>query len=167
MLTITVWQPHATLLMLGVKPFETRSKRAPASLIGQRVGIHAGLRLDDLRELAEYIEARNDGAPRIASFDAMANALNDAGFNRVGDLPRGHLLGSILVRESVPTVDLTCDPGHFGDFRPGRHAWRVEQPALLRQPVPFKGSQGFFHVPDNLFLNPIAEMADAYQEELK
>ena len=42
MKALTVRQPRATLIALGVKTIETRSWRAPASLIGQRIAIHAG-----------------------------------------------------------------------------------------------------------------------------
>lgn len=38
---ISLWQPWASLIALGAKTIETRSWRAPARLIGQRIAIHA------------------------------------------------------------------------------------------------------------------------------
>ena len=44
MKALTIRQPHATLVAIGVKTIITRSKPAPQALIGQRIAIHAGLR---------------------------------------------------------------------------------------------------------------------------
>lgn len=41
---LTVWQPWASLIAIGAKPFEFRSWPAPASLIGKSLAIHAGAR---------------------------------------------------------------------------------------------------------------------------
>jgi hypothetical protein len=41
---ITIWQPWATLIAIGAKPFEFRSWPVPARLIGQRIAVHAGAR---------------------------------------------------------------------------------------------------------------------------
>lgn len=42
--TITLWQPYASLVMLGVKTIETRGWPAPEALIGRHIGIHAAAR---------------------------------------------------------------------------------------------------------------------------
>lgn len=42
MKALTIRQPWATLIALGVKTIETRSWRAPQALIGQTIAIHAG-----------------------------------------------------------------------------------------------------------------------------
>ncbi len=42
MKALTIWQPWASLIVAGAKPFEFRGWRAPRSLIGQRIVIHAG-----------------------------------------------------------------------------------------------------------------------------
>ena len=41
---ISLWQPYASLIACGAKPFETRHWAAPARFIGQRVAIHAAAR---------------------------------------------------------------------------------------------------------------------------
>ena len=41
MKALTIWQPWASLIAEGAKTIETRSWSAPASLIGQRIAIHA------------------------------------------------------------------------------------------------------------------------------
>lgn len=148
--TISLWQPHATLIMLGAKPFETRSWPAPKRLIGKRVRIHAAKCLDDLRELVDYIDWRNEGGDIYLAFEAMREVLVQAGIEKIGDLPRGCVLGSAVLRASHPTETL-CHSGHFGNFGPGRHAWRMVDPIVLPEPLPYRGQQGFFRVPDDLF----------------
>ena len=64
---LSVRQPYASLIMAGTKRREYRSWKPPATLIGQRLAIHASLRLHELA-------------------DAGAHAL-----------PRGLVLGSVLV----------------------------------------------------------------------
>ncbi len=44
MKAITIWQPWATLIAIGAKPYEFRSWQPPRTLVGQRIGIHAGAR---------------------------------------------------------------------------------------------------------------------------
>lgn len=41
---LTVWQPWATLIAEGCKPFEFRGHAAPQKLVGQGIAIHAGAR---------------------------------------------------------------------------------------------------------------------------
>lgn len=68
MRALTVWQPWASLIAVGAKPYEFRSWPAPAWIVGQRIAIHAGVRkLWNRRALAR---ARNDaleGAARAAT----------------------------------------------------------------------------------------------------
>jgi len=39
---LTVRQPWASLIVLGIKTIETRSWKLPAAMVGQRIAIHAG-----------------------------------------------------------------------------------------------------------------------------
>lgn len=71
---ITLWQPWATLIAAGAKPFEFRSWPAPRRLWGKRVAIHAGarpVRRDELQELLLRLrgqDARETGLlPQLAT----------------------------------------------------------------------------------------------------
>ena len=55
MKALTIWQPWASLIIAGAKPFEFRGWRPPASLIGQRIVIHAAARKIDKALEAQYI----------------------------------------------------------------------------------------------------------------
>lgn len=148
---ISVWQPHASLLVGtlragSVKPFETRSWSAHKARVGQRIWIHAAKAQGDLLELAEYNEDRRTGGLRDEQMDAYLAAIASLGFKTLGDLPCGALIGSVILEASVPTETLV-DPGPFGDFSPGRFAWRMGDQRPLAKPIPFRGMQGFFDVP--------------------
>lgn len=152
MKALSIWQPHASLIICGAKPFETRSWAAPKSIIGQRIAIHASKCPNDLIELGEYLQARKeDGdAEVIASYDAMRDELVKVGFFRsLSELPRGCIIGTAVLSECIRTEQL-ADPGHFGNFAPGRFAWRMTDPVTLTKPIPFRGQQGFFNAPQGL-----------------
>src|SRR5476649_1211780 len=118
MRAISLWQPHASLIVHRLKPYVTRSWPVPKSLIGQRIWIHAAKSLEDLEELAEYITDRDDGCEHEEQFEAYLNALVSVGFTKIGDLPRGCIVGSAVLRACIPTATLH-EPGHFGNFAPG------------------------------------------------
>ena len=50
MKALTIWQPWASLIIAGAKPYEFRGWRAPRSLIGQRIVIHAAAKKLDGEE---------------------------------------------------------------------------------------------------------------------
>lgn len=64
MKAITVWQPWATLIMVGAKPFEFRGWPAPRWIIGRELVIHAGARPMRRDEVEDLIERLDD--PRSA-----------------------------------------------------------------------------------------------------
>lgn len=136
MKVISVWQPFATLLVSGFKFFETRSWPAPKSVIGQRIGIAATKNVTPLQR---------------ATFEAdpFRQFYDQTGLPHLDELPRGHLLGTVLLH-SVELVteefldDITDEERSFGWFEPGGYAWRCRYPVMFDQPVAIKGKQGIF-----------------------
>lgn len=55
MKAISLWQPWASLIACGAKPFETRSWAPPRELIGQPIAIHAAKKID--KGAAQFAEA--------------------------------------------------------------------------------------------------------------
>lgn len=149
MKAISIWQPHASLLLLGPKRYETRGWAVPRSQLGKRVAIHAAKADGDLIEIAEYILSRKAGIPADERMDAYVAAILEAGYRSCGEMPRGCIIGSVILRESL-AAEHVDDHNGFGDFSAGRFAWRVSDSKVLPKPVPFRGMQGFFDVPDDL-----------------
>jgi hypothetical protein len=72
------------------------------------------------------------------------------------DLPTGALIGMVNVVDCLPTQALRGDAAasdddrECGDFAPDRFAWKRDEFRRFDQPIPYRGAQGFFNVPDEL-----------------
>lgn len=143
MRAISLWQPWATALFdPNWKAHETRGWACHANVIGQRVAIHA----------AATMPARK----------LISDGVNEVLVQRYGCewrsvLPRGAVLGSVLIVDcrAMDCLVAPAEPAHrldrwFGDWGPGRFAWRVDDPRILAEPIPWKGKQGWFQVPDEV-----------------
>ncbi|HEA67794.1 hypothetical protein LCGC14_1966460 [marine sediment metagenome] len=134
MKAISLWQPWASAMALGWKRIETRhwktSYRGPLL-------IHAAKKII--------------GWPSMDIHDLF----DDEIAFQPSDLPRG----AILCR-----VDLVgCEQIYIhnrptgierilGDYTPGRFKWITEN-MISFGPIPYRGSQGFFDVPESLLNN--------------
>ena len=170
MKALTIRQPWATLIALGVKTIETRSWRAPKALIGQRVAIHAGKALPPFGlQLGPWTIVDTPG--RWVASDC------DRGLVR--DLPLGAVVAVATLADCVPIVQATAelatravepcvvigygddltlyhptnreglnwgldvdDQLPYGDYQPGRWAWMLTDIDQLLDPIPATGKQG-------------------------
>lgn len=135
MKAISIHQPYAHLIMEGLKCYETRTWQPPASLIGQRIAIHASVNTDPIKAAmgSDYIMGfwHKTERPLLPS------------------LPRGRILGTVRLAEALPmTLDMIMGvpemEAAFGDWTVGNWAWRVEDPEPLAEPEILRGQQGFF-----------------------
>lgn len=135
MKTLTLTQPWATLVILGIKQWETRGWFTRER---GRIGIHAAkgwTRLD-----REFVDD-----------------LIELGILPVGTpLPLGAVLGSVRLDGLVRT-DLAVRQGYIspteqmlGDYSPGRYAWELGDPRPLPEPLPWKGALGLWDGPDGV-----------------
>ena len=183
MKVLSLHQPYATLIAVGQKTIETRSWRAPASMIGQRFAVHAAQkrpadywcrsnadpiypsalfplydrgRCIDEQETADGEWWRYRWAGPLGCVVATARLADcvpmvvtptyphpcvilGSAFDQSPTMyfpyPRGVSAeddGSRIIDDDVP----------FGDFRPGRFAWLLDEVQPLDTPIPFKGGQG-------------------------
>lgn len=110
MRALTVRQPWAQLLVMGTKTIETRTRRAPASAIGQRIAITASARppaFDRVGNWRRYKEAVLDDANHVVF---RVRALNTeperhGADRRWLDLPLGVVVGSGVLTASVPMIE--------------------------------------------------------------
>lgn len=141
---LTLWEPWASLVVLGFKVHETR--RWKTSYRGPLI-IHAGA--------------------AWRRFQKEAHARLGAELKRLYgvDLPEpacGLIVGECRLADCEPTVDTerTLFPesaaaaGEFdreaGDWSPGRYALRLADPARLLTPIPWVGSLGLRRAPEML-----------------
>jgi hypothetical protein len=176
MKAISLWQPWASLIACGAKPYETRSWAPPRELIGQTIAIHAAKKIDkdaaamatDLMYgqfdnhggLAERLEATWGDIPdeMMGKFGhtfmpvgcVVCTARLDAAF-QLGERASGTAMPSAsVVRRVTSRVMPDCFTvryDDFGDYAAGRWAWLLRDVKPLIPPTPAKGAQGFFELP--------------------
>lgn len=134
MKALTLWQPWATLVALGVKRWETRSW--PAGYRGPLL-IHAAA-----RRPPDELELGRDAAR------ALYALLERAGGPAPELLVRGAVVAVCRLGACEPADEVALDLGPdelaAGDYRPGRYAFRLDEVEPLLRPHHARGFQGFF-----------------------
>lgn len=149
---ITIWQPWASLIAAGLKPYEFRGWPAPERLIGGRIAIHAGARAIKPREVAALIIAlRNPVEGPRTGLRPIEEAL--AFLERVHTSPAILPLSSVLatatlgrpIRADRLARELGVDLGNDSD-RPGTFsiAWPLTDVRRLEPFVSARGRQGIW-----------------------
>lgn len=123
MKVLTVQQPWASLIMHGQKRCEYRSW--PTRHRGP-LAIHA----------SRCMGARQR---RLCIESAIKQMLDAAGIGDASDLPLGCILGAVTVTDCVAASDLGSG-----------FAWRLADPILLPEPVPYRGQLGLCDLPADL-----------------
>ena len=142
MKALTLYQPWASLIAHGVKTIETRSW-VRASILGERLAIHAGKRVE-----------RSFLAPETER--AIARLYGPEWWL---DVPRGVVVCTALVADvrcvvendgvlaylsqsSLPNASQTAPIDPHGDFGRGRWLWFLRDIQRLKKPVPAVGQMG-------------------------
>lgn len=160
MKALTVWQPWASLIVGGAKPYEFRGWRAPRSMIGQRIVIHAATKKIDRDELNDMLMvlALRDRSDEIARSAAETCLLPEAAIpilNQAleGLLPMACGLGSAIVGEPRNGLDIAAEFGvpRANDSVRDEHAnwgWPMLAIEVWPEPIPMRGAQGFWTWPE-------------------
>jgi hypothetical protein len=165
MKALTIWQPWATLIAIGAKPYEFRRWRPYRSLIGTRIAIHASARAirmsevftlyNDLRTPQQLSACLHAGRaieyiwPLVKAFAEG----NPAAIDQIA--PRSRILCTAIV--GPPKRGDLCAL-EFGIEAPRKDADRDEDfnwgwPMLEIRPtppIPLRSKQGLFDIPDDL-----------------
>lgn len=157
MKAISLWQPWATAIAIGSKRMETRGW--PTSYRGP-LAIHAAKRKvnSELWSLESQLPWRGAMYSVLGGVSSMANCL-----------PFGAIVSVCRIVDCIPSEELqdiiddvrySDEEGprkwarrwterNMGDFGPGRFGWILEDVKAI-EPIPFRGSQRFFEVPDDI-----------------
>lgn len=129
---ISLWQPWASLIALGLKPFEFRGWVPPHRFMNRPVAIHAAKKMEPKKVLLKLL----DDYEGTAAIPVIGAALYD-------ELPLGAILCTATIvghRLADGLVEpLTGETLHGGGF-----AWRLDKIKAYPQPIPATGSQGFW-----------------------
>ena len=139
---ISLWQPWATFVSVGWKTIETRTHQRFKGLVGQRIAIHATMKVDRLGEWTEHLR------PDLSTLDSF-------NLDRLIGMSRGTIVCTATVTAArwAPNVGFVereewnrqamCEVG-------GKFCLFLEDIKPLRIRIPFRGRQGIFNVPDEL-----------------
>jgi activating signal cointegrator 1 len=161
MKAISLWQPWASAIAFGSKRVETRSwstsYRGP-------LAIHAAKRVNK-GELLAYASdpqwcgalGRSRNAPPIwktIPFGAIVAVANLVDCRPTETFAIGEI--DALRHPDFIATNLDCEYGwterDMGDFTPGRFGWALANIRALREPIPYRGAQGLFDIPDGLLV---------------
>ena len=168
---ISLWQPWASLIALGLKQYETRSWSTDYR---GRLAIHAAKRPVNKDELAdisynsaghltwEQISAINYPLGCIVAIadlrDCLPMSNQEPRDGQVNHFEKGIFESAkwhVLIHAMSP-LELSV-----GDWQLGRYAWKLENVVALPQPIPFKGGQGLRRLTDAEVLAAIESMVGA------
>lgn len=146
MQALSLWQPHASAIALGLKKIETRGPNMRTGYRGL-LAIHAAKKWT--HEIAEStIELIRCGV-KLPS----PRGWGGARYSRTGKLERWLPLGAVVAVATL--VDCrTMDQEWIGEqtqlelllggWEPGRHGWVLESVKALEEPLGLKGRQGLW-----------------------
>jgi hypothetical protein len=152
---LTIWQPWATLITLGLKDTENRAWTPPSGAVGGPLYIHAGKQFDD------------DG------FRAAAELAGDRLPRRKEAYPFGAVTGRVTLTSSHWSN--ACLRGAYGDLHPdgpykcsrwamggngGTAHWRLADPVTLPGPVACRGFQKLWTLPPEVAEQVTSQLAD-------
>ena len=179
MKALTLHQPYATLIARGQKWYETRSWQPPVSLYGQRIAIHAGTSRKSLQWLQRQpfyaeLEASLDltdlpvgGIVATAVLDHVLRVeqtrISYKDPQRVGRSSFKAVLTGMTVDatewayhihlgSTSRTVQVNRQEYLLGDWSAGRYCWRFVDVQLVAPPVPCRGHQRIWNVPETINL---------------
>jgi hypothetical protein len=173
---ISLWQPWASLIACGAKPYETRSWAPSQDLIGQRIAIHAAKKIDkgaaQFAQEIMYGQHKEGGFALAACMAATFNRTPEQQLGRFGMtmMPIGAVVCTAVLEAAFQLGPqdpsnllaarvgrrLTSKPEHYGravryddwgDYSEGRWAWLLGDVQLLNPAPALKGAQGFFELP--------------------
>ena len=136
---ISIRQPWAALIVLGIKDIENRTWPLPGRYVGKRVSIHAGQQPD--RDVLEYPrQPIREAALRLATFCGV----DDHEFERLADAhPEAFELGGIVGQATMRGCTLNGSVSPWASPIPETWHWQIAaaSPGVF---VRCKGALGFF-----------------------
>lgn len=129
MIAITVRQPWATWLVMGVKVYETRGWSCHHRGL---IAIHAGRHWDkDIEAFTQHMLAKY---PQLRPADDL--------------FPLGGVVGVCKITAVYDAGQLSYKLGRMeselGDFSEGRRAWRMEEAEIYAKPIWCAGKQSLW-----------------------
>ena len=142
MKAVTLYQPYASLVAIGAKKFETRSWKT--SYRGP-LAMHAGIS-------KKYLDLGWQ-EPFFSALSPLHKFGEDGGMSLMWWL--GYVVATCDLVDCIEITpdfieSLTREEICFGDYTLGRYAWDLENVKQLEKPIPTKGKQGLWILPEEI-----------------
>ena len=144
MKAITLYNPHAMLVAWGEKKFETRSwgtkYRGP-------LAIHAAKRspvefLDlEVTEPFYSVLTKHDYWGHPGDYGKVIAVVDLVDCYKIGGEDRRFVYAFNANNYKTLVIQKDSNEYFFGDYTLGRYVWKLENPRLLKEPIPAKGMQ--------------------------
>ena len=147
MWALTLWQPWATLIAMGIKLIETRVWRPPARVLHKPMAIHAGMTIADDKTIggtqveAKIIELLGvEWRAIIPTGAVVATAVVTNGYKTAGFINNGY----VRVLDGKRYAKVKHDP--YGDFSDERWLWMLKDIRPMDPPFKVAGRLGLWHL---------------------
>jgi hypothetical protein len=149
MMALTIWNPWASLIAAGAKPYEWRGWEAPKRLIGQRIAIHAGSRKVKREEIAELIlQLRAEGAAGTSLVPEIALPLLERWHTSPAMLPLSSVLCTAILGKPITAAAYASKHGVYAAdsdrLDHTKWGWPLTDIEQIEPFAPAKGMQGFW-----------------------
>jgi len=139
---LTVKQPHAELIVCGMKTLEIRTWW-PRVQLPMLVAIHAGKRADEfapaeLWRMADPHLLHGKWAERMGGIVGVARFVERIGFGDYGEI-EGRAMWERLADQHLNPLD---------SWAPNKVGWRFEAPVRFPEFIPCRGRQGLWMLPE-------------------
>lgn len=158
---LTLWEPWATLVVHGIKKIETRPRPTSWTIEKGTYLIHAAKKWTREQDnLCTYHNAFRINLNEILDCIKIGRPYWKQYFDF------GHIIGSVEIKECCiihndnehlyNTPRIYSDYGNelyqvikepelsLGNYEDGRYAWILENQRVLKNPIPYKGGQGYY-----------------------
>ena len=144
MKALTIWQPWASLIVAGAKPWEWRGWAPPGWIVGTRIAIHAGARKVAAGDIVEILRLIDDGDSSLVA-DVAAPLLRRV---PLAAWPRSSVLGTAIIGTPASAAEWArthLAPG-YDSSRIDHHqiAWPMTDIDRFEPPIPARGAQGLW-----------------------
>ena len=151
MKALSLWEPWASLIRAGAKTYETRSwstnYRGNLLICASKKRDKDALFFFQMSDVQKYLVR-----PESIRFSYQLETNNqDSKYTRVSEfsLYFGCAVAIVELQDCVPTEKINLqqigpDESYFGNYGPGRFAWKLKMIDNSFAPFPVKGAQGLF-----------------------
>lgn len=145
----TLWQPWASLVIEGAKPFEFRGYRPPPAVRGQRIVIHAAARKvsrDEIGDILEDLDAGGELTAQRCLVLPKAHEILARMLQRPDEIVYSAGLGTAIVGEPRDGIEIARDEFGARAVEVGEldanWGWPMLDIERWPRPVPMRGNRG-------------------------